>query len=111
MRTKYLILLLIFILPSLCWGLTISNMQVSNHTSTSITISWVTDEISDGTVNYGLTTALGSSASDTHDDNDVHWVQISGLTENTTYYFEIMSGSTTDDNDGSYYTFKTSVSG
>jgi len=85
----------------------ISNVQVSNVTSSSATITWITSDTTDGCVNYGLTTALGDTSCDPRPDDDVHQVTITGLSAETTYYYEVISGGITDDNGGAYYTFIT----
>jgi hypothetical protein len=36
-----------------------------------------------------------------------HYVEITGLTKETTYYFEVLAGGETEDNQGNYYTFRT----
>jgi len=89
----------------------ISDIATSDITGNSATITWTTDEISDGVVNYGTTTALGSSESDTGMFLD-HIVTLTELSASTTYYYEVKSedwdGNTTvDNNNGSYYTFTT----
>jgi hypothetical protein len=89
----------------------ISGVQVSNLTSASATVTWTTVESTDGCVNYGLTTGLGQQACDPRPDDDVHSVLITGLSPLTTYYFEVVSGSETDDNGGAYYTLTTAEIG
>jgi hypothetical protein len=85
----------------------ISNVQVSNITGSSATITWTTSDTTDGCVHYGLTTALGDTACDVRPNDDIHFVQISGLSVDTTYYFEVASGGEVDSNGGSYYSFGT----
>jgi hypothetical protein len=86
----------------------ISQIQVSNLTSTSATITWYTPDSSDGCVVYGLATdALDDTACDTRPDDDIHCVEITGLSANTVYYFEVVSGGTTDNNKGASYSFTT----
>ena len=60
-------------------------------TDTTATISWTTDEPSTSVINYGETTAYGST--DTSDATLVtaHSVTLSGLTLDTVYHFEIVS--------------------
>ena len=86
----------------------ISEVQVSNLTNSSATITWFTPDSSDGCVNYGLTKdALEDTACDTRPVDDVHYVEITGLSTNTVYYFEVVSGGITDRNGGALYTFTT----
>ena len=89
----------------------ISIVQVSNLTSSSATITWTTADSTDGCVNYGLSTALGDTICDTKPNDDVHYVEITGLSVDTAYYFEVVSGGTTDNNGGAYYTFRTAKVG
>ncbi len=112
--SKWKVILALPILAGLLIGLAfssaldqISNVQVSNITSSSATITWTTSDTTDGCVHYGLTTALGDTACDPRPDDDIHYVVISGLPAETTYYFEVISGGITDDNGGAYYTFIT----
>jgi hypothetical protein len=85
----------------------ISNVQVSNITSSSATMTWTTSDTTDGCAHYGLTTALGDTACDPRPDDDVHQVLITGLSSEVTYCFEVISGGITDDNGGAYYVFTT----
>ena len=85
----------------------ISDVQVSNLTSSSATVTWTTDGVTDGCVNYGTTTSLGSMACDPRPDDDVHAVTLSGLSAETTYFFEVTSGGETDDDGGAFYTLVT----
>lgn len=89
----------------------LDNIQVSNQTSASAVISWTTTDSTDGCVRYGLTTFLGDTACDPRADDDLHFVQMSGLTPDTTYYFEVASGGEVDSNGGSYYSFNTTKVG
>jgi hypothetical protein len=87
----------------------IHDITVSNRTHSGVTISWWTHgNPVTGVVNYGTTTALGSTATDDNlRNNGIHYVNITGLTANTQYFFEVISGSEKDDNNGQYYTFMT----
>ncbi len=89
----------------------ISDIATSDITGNSATITWTTDEISDGVVNYGENTALGSSESDAAMVTS-HSITLTNLSESTAYYYEVKSTDassnyTVDDNNGSYYTFTT----
>lgn len=90
---------------------TILGVAVTDITSSSATVIWTTDEASDSAVNYGTTTSLGSTTSDTTLTTG-HSITLTGLIAETTYYFEVQStdssGNTaTDDNGGTYYSFTT----
>jgi len=105
-KTFYTISILLLFIMSIKANAQITYLQVSNQTSSSATVSWNSSDSVDACVYYGLTTALGDSANDVMID-DVHFVQISGLLLDTTYYYEIRSGDEYDNNYGSYYTFRT----
>ncbi|MDH5442871.1 MAG: polysaccharide deacetylase family protein [Hadesarchaea archaeon] len=91
----------------------ISNVASSEITASSAKITWDTDELSDSVVNYGTTTALGSTES----DNTMvtrHSITLTNLSASTTYYYEVQStdpssNTAVDDNNGSYYTFTTTT--
>jgi len=89
----------------------IENIATSDITSDSATITWDTDESSDSVVNYGKTTALGSSESDATMVTS-HSITLTNLSASTLYYYEVQStdarsNTAVDDNNGSYYTFTT----
>ncbi|MGH2371040.1 MAG: DUF4082 domain-containing protein, partial [Chloroflexota bacterium] len=65
----------------------ISAVQATNITSTGATIAWTTDEAADSQVEYGPTTAYGSST--TLDTTKVtsHSQALTGLTPNTLYHY------------------------
>ncbi|HIE28930.1 TPA: T9SS type A sorting domain-containing protein [Candidatus Poribacteria bacterium] len=88
----------------------IHDVTVSNRTHDSVTISWWTHGKIPvtGVVNYGTTTELGSTATDDNlRENGIHYVNITELTADTQYFFEVVSGLDTDDNNGQYYAFMT----
>jgi hypothetical protein len=109
--TTYLILaiLLVFtiLLASSGWPVQaapdINKVYVSNVRSNTFVVSWTTDGASDGHVDYGTTTSLGSTASDTVTSTTTHYVTISGLSPSQQYYFQVRSGTDTDNNGGAYY--------
>lgn len=68
----------------------ISNIQVSNITQTSATISWTTNENGDSVVNYGLDISYGSSAVGTT-STTTHPVNLSNLASRTTYHYKVSS--------------------
>jgi len=95
---------------ALAAGPEITSVVVLDYTSTTATIFWTTNTTSDSRVNYGTTPALGQTK---HDDTEgtTHNIVLTGLTQGTKYYFEVESTDTsetsTDDNDGAYYSFTT----
>jgi hypothetical protein len=68
----------------------IFNVAVSNITGSSATITWDTDENADSKVDYGLTSAYGSTVT----DNSLvtsHSITLTGLSSGTTYHFRVRS--------------------
>jgi len=100
------------VLPQLALaaGPEISSVVVLGKTSTTATIFWTTNTTSDSRVNYGTTTALGTTTSDSSMVT-THFILLGSLTPNITYYFEVEStdgsGTSTDNNGGEYYQFTT----
>jgi hypothetical protein len=87
---------------------TISNVRVTNLSDKGFTVSWTTNVASVGQVNYGMTPALGSSRSEDPGAGPyTHHVSLGGLTPNTPYYFDVISGGYRDDNGGLHYTVTT----
>jgi hypothetical protein len=90
----------------------ISGVQATDIAPTLATIIWIiwtTDDAADSVVNYGNTTALGSTVSDSALVTD-HAIGLTNLVPAMLYYYEVSStnavGNTTvDDNGGLYYTF------
>jgi len=76
----------------------ISNVASSSITTTSATIAWDTDEVSDSLVKYGTTSGTYTlTASDPADDTS-HSISLTGLSAGTTYYYVVNS---TDPSDNS----------
>jgi hypothetical protein len=105
------LLLLMLILPQLALAAPeISNVVVLDRTSTTAIIFWTTNTTSDSRVNYDTTTPPGDTEYDSS-TTTTHLITLTGLTPNTTYYFEVEStdgfGTTTDNNGGAYYEFTT----
>src|SRR2546430_8474507 len=59
--------------------------------SSGATIAWVTNEASDSQVNYGLTTAYGSSTPVNASLVTSHLVTLSGLAGSQLYHFRVRS--------------------
>ncbi|MFP3880186.1 MAG: IPT/TIG domain-containing protein, partial [Dehalococcoidia bacterium] len=81
-----------------------------DYTSTTAAIYWTTNTTSDSVVRYGTTTPPTQVESDSSDVT-THFIYLTGLTPDTTYYFQVestdVSGTSIDDNGGSYYQFTT----
>ncbi|MFH1563453.1 MAG: fibronectin type III domain-containing protein [Nitrospirota bacterium] len=81
-------------------------IRTTNVTDSQITLSWITDVQETCAVHYGQTPALGQTAYDVRGQNtvdDTHYVNITGLSPETLYYFELVSGAIVDNNNGVYY--------
>ncbi len=90
----------------------IAGVRVSNHSSSSVTVSWTTDVAAGGCVRYGTTRSMGSLAcAPSGAVGQVHSVILTGLTSETSYYFEITSGGLTENNKGALYDFRTTRAG
>jgi hypothetical protein len=85
----------------------VSAVTASVTSATSATITWTTDTASSSTVNYGLTTAYGST-SVAAPMTTAHSIVLTGLTPNSTYHFQVQStdsfGQTTSAADGTFAT-------
>ncbi len=68
----------------------ISNVQVSNITNNSATVTWTTNAKSDSTVNYGVSPATNLAASDTTLVTQ-HSIALTGLGANTSYSYFVTS--------------------
>ncbi|MBC8263949.1 MAG: fibronectin type III domain-containing protein [Anaerolineales bacterium] len=84
----------------------IAEVKVTNARDTSFTVSWGTDVTATGWVNYGTSPALGQTAYDDRGAKAIgesHHVTLHGLSPQTIYYFEVVSGAVVDDHEGSCY--------
>ncbi len=85
----------------------LSYIQPTNITSDSVTITWTTDQATNGVVNYGMTTSYGSIASG-NSNSTSHSVYLTGLVANTTYHFSVQSTNLSNlSSTSSDYTFTT----
>jgi hypothetical protein len=88
----------------------ITNVQATAITSSTATITWTTDELSGSQVNYGKTSAYGSSAPVDSTLVTTHSVNLSGLGGSTLYHFQVVSQDTSGNTGMSGdFTFTTSV--
>lgn len=89
---------------------TISFVNITDVRDGSFVVTWETNTASDGYVDWGTSTPPGNTAADSVASTTTHLVQLSGLNPSTTYYFQVRSGTTTDDNGGAYYSVTTGPS-
>ena len=88
---------------------TISGLTICQVTDNSAKIYWWTKDAASNTiVKYG-TDAGSLSTAVTGDAGFFHAVTLTGLTAGTPYYFDAVSGTTTDNNGGKHYSFTTST--
>src|SRR3989441_808225 len=69
----------------------ISTVSASSISSTGAIITWATNEASDSQVDYGLTTAYGSSTPLNSSLLTAHAVTLTGLLATTTYHYRVKS--------------------
>ncbi len=92
----------------------ISNVSAEANSS-SATISWNTDEVSDTGIRYSINPDLSGAVQKYNTSRtDTHFIELTGLTPETTYYYEVLSAdiannSATDNNSGTYYSFTTTA--
>ncbi|MBN1193619.1 MAG: family 10 glycosylhydrolase [Coriobacteriia bacterium] len=70
---------------------TITGGPTVTTTQTTATISWTTNALSTGLVNYGLDAGYGSQAVDPNSSTTSHSVTITGLTASTPYHYQCVS--------------------
>lgn len=88
------------------------NITVANLTGSSVSIIWQTDKAVTGFIQSGLTSSFGQTFLDDRDLNKpnpykLHFVTLSNLKPQTTYYYKIISGE--GDSYGKLLTFTTSL--
>src|SRR5690348_12134388 len=77
--------------------LLITNVQTTSVTTSSIQIVWTTNVPADSAVAYGVTASYGSSTLDATLVTS-HQVTLSGLAAGTTYYYQVSSTDTKNNN-------------
>jgi hypothetical protein len=73
----------------------ITNVATTNLTSTSVTVTWTTDQPSSSLVNYGTTMGYGSSSTLNTTLVTAHSVTLTGLVAGTLYDFDVTSANAT----------------
>ena len=69
----------------------ISGVGTASLAATSVNVQWTTNEASDSQVEYGPTTAYGTSSTLNPSPVTTHVVPLSGLTPNTPYHYRVKS--------------------
>ena len=89
----------------------ISNVQAIDITTNSATITWDTDELSDSLVKYGETPGNYTLSKSNSSYVLKHSLTLTGLKENTTYYYVVnstdKSGNSAESSEFSFTTFPT----
>ena len=90
------------------------NIQISNLSDTSFTISYTTDANAVGTISYGTDPSTPNIALDDRDqqasqaaEHQVHFITVKNLTPLTKYYYVIDSGSQKAENNGNPFEITT----
>ncbi len=90
------------------------SVRIVNLTDTGFSVVWISEEQEEGFIKYGTSpTDLNSKASDERDgvsskgEYYVHLVSTARLLPETEYFFEIVSGTDTYDNNGGKYSVTT----
>ncbi|MFH1898332.1 MAG: fibronectin type III domain-containing protein [Candidatus Desantisbacteria bacterium] len=85
-------------------------IKQTNITGAAFTISWITDTLGTAAIQYGTdTNSLNLLATDDR-LTYTHHIAIEWLSPNTTYYYDIISDGSTDNNQGKHYSLKTAPS-
>lgn len=91
------------------------SVRIVNLTDTGFSVIWVSEEKEEGSIKYGTSSSsLNSEAVDERDSISskgeyyVHMASTSRLLPETKYFFEILSGDKTYDNNGNKYSVTTS---
>src|SRR5439155_15191237 len=90
-------------------GPDVSNVQVSRGlTATSLRVTWSTDVLADGQVEYGPTTAYGATTPTNPRLDWSHETQLTGLASGMTYHYRVRSrdanGAAAVSADGTFFT-------
>src|SRR5579863_4663972 len=72
-------------------NLSISNVQASGATSSSVQLSWATNQPATSAIVYGTTTAYGVSTPVSNTMVTAHQMTLGNLAQGTTYHFQVRS--------------------
>jgi hypothetical protein len=76
----------------------ITNVQAISTTTSGTQVTWTTDVASNSVVNYGTTTSYGSNTPVDSTMVTSHQVTVSGLSAGTTYYYQVQSTDSKNNN-------------
>ena len=89
----------------------LSPIEISNPTDDAITIAFDSDAAAIAVVNYGSTTDLDQRLTVLQTSRQDHYITLTGLSANQTYYFNLLVGGLSVDDQGQPFTFQTSTAG
>jgi len=96
--------------------ITPNQLKITNITSSSFTVSWITEKKTSGFVKFGETTSMEETAPDDRDQVSgstgsfqTHYVTLKNLKPKTTYFFKIGSGGKIFDDSGKPYKITTAA--
>ncbi|MDM5177934.1 DNRLRE domain-containing protein [Massilia sp. DJPM01] len=105
---KSCVALLVLFSSSLAFAATVvRGPYLQSASSDSITVRWRTDTATDSRVHYGTSSGSLTSPASNAASTTEHVVKLTGLDPNTTYFYNVGSGSAVQAGDSTYY-FKTS---
>jgi hypothetical protein len=88
-------------------GPEIFNINQSFINQTAVAVTWTTNPASNGSINYGTTSEMSTAKNETIDWLASHYVVISRLTINSTYYYRVTSCAKNEGcSQSGIYTFK-----
>ena len=87
----------------------VGSHRVTNLTDKAFTLSWTSAAPEQGTIDWGTTVGLGQTSTDDRGAvaEHTHHVTLAGLLPNTTYFYDVVSGSARDDKGGAHYSVTT----
>jgi hypothetical protein len=87
----------------------ITDVHATSVTQMKATIQWTTDSLSDSYVLYGTSPSAVTNLASVAGNVTTHSVKLTALVPGATYYYEVVSAASIDDNQGALYTFTTTT--
>jgi len=103
------IIFVLFLIPSISFAAKPENLRISNVRGNCLTVSWTSVTLEIGKVKYGTNISNYNKWTVAFDDrganiiDDIHHISLKNIYSNTTYFFELVSGDSVDNNNGEYY--------